>query len=224
MPTSAAVLVRQNIYNGGNLIGCVPDGGTSSTFLRGDGTWAAAAGSSAPEGYMSYLFNTVRQAYVANNYYTLTSIGQTAQRLSFDTDLGASSPAAMSVAMTDIEHVAGCFLYAPTGVTCGSAYPNMKVCDMNFQFVGDADSAGASWEIQLWKTSQCTSGTYTLAGEAAFSSISADTLYCRIIAWESTALQTLAPGEAFFITAKADTAVASGDFQLNTSIRWKGVA
>tara|TARA_R110000737_G_scaffold29291_2_gene47785 strand:+ start:1621 stop:3309 length:1689 start_codon:yes stop_codon:yes gene_type:complete len=225
IPTSGAVVVRQNIYNGGSLIGCVPDGGTNTTFLRGDGSWVAPSSSpTAPEGYMSYLFNAVRQDFTATNYYTLTVIGQTAQRISFDTDLGASSPAAMSVAMTDIEHVTGCFLHAPTGVTCGSAYPNMKVCDMDFQFVGDAAVAGASWEIQLWKTSQCTSGTYTLAGTATFTSISADTLECRSMVWVSAALQTLNPGEAFFITAKADTAVSSGDFQLNTSMRWKGMA
>ena len=225
IPTSGAVVVRQNIYNGGSLIGCVPDGGTNTTFLRGDGSWVDPSSSpTAPEGYMSYLFNAVRQDFTATNYYTLTVIGNTAQRISFDTDLGASSPAAMSVAMTDIEHVTGCFLHAPTGVTCGSAYPKMKVCDMDFQFVGDAAVAGASWEIQLWKTSQCTSGTYTLAGTATFTSISADTLECRSMVWVSAALQTLNPGEAFFITAKADTAVASGDFQLNTSMRWKGMA
>ena len=223
-PTSGAVFVTQNIYNGGNLIGCVPDGGTNSTFLRGDGTWAAAAGSSAPEGYMSYLFNAVRESFTANNYYTLTKLLSTnTYRLAFDTDLGVSSPAVMAGAMTDIEHIAGCFLRIPTGITCGSAYPNMKVCDMDFQFVGDAAATGTGWEIQLWKTSQCTSGTYTLAGTASFGTVSADTLYCRAIVWESAALQTLAPGEAFFITVKPDTIVSSGDFQLNTSIRWKGV-
>jgi hypothetical protein len=44
IPTTGLVLVRQNIYNGGSLIGCVPDGGTAGTFLQGDGTWAAPAG------------------------------------------------------------------------------------------------------------------------------------------------------------------------------------
>lgn len=44
IPTTGLVLVRQNIYNGGSLIGCVPDGGTAGTFLQGDGTWASPTG------------------------------------------------------------------------------------------------------------------------------------------------------------------------------------
>ena len=43
-PNSGAVLVRQNIYTGGSLIGCVPAGGTAHTFLQGDGTWATPTG------------------------------------------------------------------------------------------------------------------------------------------------------------------------------------
>ena len=43
-PTTGAVLVRQNIYAGGSNIGCVPDLGTASTFLRGDGTWVTPTG------------------------------------------------------------------------------------------------------------------------------------------------------------------------------------
>ena len=43
-PTIGDVLVRQNIYAGGSLIGCVPTGGTASNFLRGDGTWVTPTG------------------------------------------------------------------------------------------------------------------------------------------------------------------------------------
>ena len=39
-PTTGAVEVIANKYNGGNNVGYVPSGGSSSTFLRGDGSWA----------------------------------------------------------------------------------------------------------------------------------------------------------------------------------------
>jgi len=43
-PGVGGVIVRQNIYDGASLIGCVPAGGTASTFLRGDGTWVTPTG------------------------------------------------------------------------------------------------------------------------------------------------------------------------------------
>jgi len=43
-PTTGDVLIRSNVYAGASLIGCVPAGGTASTFLQGDGTWATPTG------------------------------------------------------------------------------------------------------------------------------------------------------------------------------------
>ncbi len=42
-PTTGAVKVQSMKYNGGSNVGHVPAGGSSSTFLRGDGTWATPA-------------------------------------------------------------------------------------------------------------------------------------------------------------------------------------
>tara|TARA_R100001198_G_C5242381_1_gene220018 strand:- start:182 stop:2320 length:2139 start_codon:yes stop_codon:yes gene_type:complete len=39
-PTTGAVKVQSMAYDGGSDVGHVPSGGSSSTFLRGDGTWA----------------------------------------------------------------------------------------------------------------------------------------------------------------------------------------
>lgn len=44
-PTSGAVVVTSNAYDGGNNVGHVPRGGTVETFLRGDGAWAVPSGS-----------------------------------------------------------------------------------------------------------------------------------------------------------------------------------
>jgi hypothetical protein len=42
-PTTGNVLVKSMAYSGGSNIGHVPSGGSSSTFLRGDGTWVTPA-------------------------------------------------------------------------------------------------------------------------------------------------------------------------------------
>lgn len=43
-PTTGAVLIQSNAYTGGVNVGHVPAGGTGTTFLRGDGTWAIPPG------------------------------------------------------------------------------------------------------------------------------------------------------------------------------------
>ncbi len=42
-PTTGDVKVKSMAYSGGNNVGHVPSGGSSSTFLRGDGTWVTPA-------------------------------------------------------------------------------------------------------------------------------------------------------------------------------------
>lgn len=45
-PSTGSVVVSSAVYNGGSNIGVVPDGGSSTTFLKGDGTWGSVGGSS----------------------------------------------------------------------------------------------------------------------------------------------------------------------------------
>jgi hypothetical protein len=223
-PTTGLVQVQSNAFGGGDAVGHVPDAtGNTANFLKGDGTWAAAGGAAAaPEGYLPYLLGVAKTAFTSGNYHTLAlnNTNTTGDRTVFSTDLGASSPAVMAGTMTDIQHIAGCFLYNPRTNACSSAFPNMKVCDFEMQFLSEFGSH--AWDVELWKTSQCSTGTYTLAGSYQFPTVVADTLYCGTIVWVSSALQTLLPGEAFFITLRTNGTLAAADVTLNIVARWQG--
>ena len=223
-PTTGPVQVQSNAFGGGDAVGHVPDAtGNTANFLKGDGTWAAAGGAAAaPEGYLPYLLGVAKTAFTSGNYHTLAlnNTNTTGDRTVFSTDLGASSPAVMAGTMTDIQHIAGCFLYNPRTNACSSAFPNMKVCDFEMQFLSEFGSH--AWDVELWKTSQCSTGTYTLAGSYQFPTVVADTLYCGTIVWVSSALQTLLPEEAFFITLRTNGTLAAADVTLNIVARWQG--
>ena len=67
-PTSGAVQITPHIYAGGSNIGVVPAGGTSSSYLKGDGTWGAIA--------CCNLADTLAVGNTANNIsITLTGTG-----------------------------------------------------------------------------------------------------------------------------------------------------
>ena len=56
-PTTGNVKVQSMAYDGGSDVGHVPSGGSSSTFLRGDGTWVTP--STGSNNYLTSLsFNT----------------------------------------------------------------------------------------------------------------------------------------------------------------------
>ena len=68
-PTSGAVAVSSAVYSGGANIGVVPDGGTSTTFLKGDGQWATPTGASATI--------TTRSTTTADAITTVFALGAT---------------------------------------------------------------------------------------------------------------------------------------------------
>lgn len=226
-PSVGLVTVASNAFDGSNKVGHVPDasGATGSTdFLRADGTWAApVAASSGSGGLQTFMLTQAKTPVVANDYMTLAlnNVNSTGDRTVFSTNLGASSPAVMAGTMTDGQHVAGCFLYNPTTTGCVTSTPAMKCCDAYFQYL--PEFSGHNFTVELWKTSVCTTGTYTAAGSATVSS-TAGTLACDSIAFVSQALQTLQLGEAFFITVKQDATLTGNDFLLNLTVRYEMVA
>ena len=226
-PTTGGVQVYSNSFNGSDKVGHVPDAsaaGATTDFLRADGTWATpAGGSSGFGGLQTFMLTQAKTGVTANNYMTLAlnNTNTTGDRTVFSTDLGASSPAVMAGTMTDGQHVAGCFLYNPVTSSCLTATPAMKCCDIYFQYL--PEFSGHNWTLEIWKTSVCTSGTYTAAGSATVSS-TAGTLTCDSITFVSAALQTLQLGEAYFITVKQDSTLVANDFLLNLTVRYEMVA
>ena len=226
-PTVGLVTVASNAFDGSDKVGHVPDasGATAGTdFLRADGTWAApTAASSGFGGLQTFMLTQAKTGVTANNYMTLAlnNTNTTGDRTVFSTDLGSSSPAVMAGTMTDGQHVAGCFLFNPVSSSCLTATTAMKCCDIYFQYL--PEFSGHNWTLELWKTSVCTTGTYTAAGSVTVSS-TAGTLTCDAISFVSQALQTLQLGEAFFITVRQDTSLTANDFLLNLTVRYEMVA
>ena len=226
-PSVGLVTIATNAFDGSDKVGHVPDasGATGSTdFLRADGTWATPAGASSGfGGLQTFMLTQAKTGVTANNYMTLAlnNTNTTGDRTVFSADLGSSSPAVMAGTMTDGQHVAGCFLFNPVTSSCLTATTAMKCCDIYFQYLPEL--SGHNWTLELWKTSVCTTGTYTAAGSATVSS-TAGTLVCDSITFVSTALQTLQLGEAYFITVKQDATLAANDFLLNLTVRYEMVA
>ena len=119
--------------------------------------------------------------------------------------------------MTTINHVAGILFSNPGEGACSTGFTDIPVCQAQIQGIS---SVAGTVILELWKTSLCTHPTtYTLAGTCEMT-VLADRVGCGTVTWVSAALRTLAPGEAFFVTARTDYTNASASFQLNLSLRW----
>lgn len=227
LPNTGNVIVSSNAFDGSDKVGHVPSSSAAvqtTTFLRADGTWEVPAGGSSGGfgGLQTFLLSQAKQTVVANNYMTLAvnNISPQSDRTVFSTDLGATAPDA-SPFPTDKQHVAGCFLSNPPIAGCMTATPAMKCCNIHFTFLPEFGSHTLT--VDLWKTSLCTSGTYTKAGSVILTA-NIDTLECGEITFINAPLQTLQLGEAFFITVQSNAALTANDFTLNTTIRYEMVA
>ena len=147
-PTSGAVLVTPHIYNGGSNVGAVPSGGTSTSYLRGDGNWASIPAS---EFSQTYVFNSAGSQMDQNTYFTYRGIDDSNFNTGKDTvdnNLGASSPTAGTYSA--IDYFAGIITSNAQVGSCGSSLSNHIVCSVDYSLISSIEG---TFELSLWKVS-----------------------------------------------------------------------
>tara|TARA_R110001606_G_C15370445_1_gene649472 strand:- start:60 stop:1892 length:1833 start_codon:yes stop_codon:yes gene_type:complete len=214
-PTTGSVVVTPNAFNGAANVGHVPSSAAASqttTFLRADGSWQVPA-ADAPHGIENFKFYSDNISYNGSTYYTLEKATLTAQPNVFR---NSTNPLA---AMTYLDEMAGIIFTNPGDGTCASGFNNIAICNGKVQI--GANQAG-TFRITLWKIELCGGIAATIAGYAAITLGGGGAMGCADITWVSTALRTLEPDYAFYVTFDTGTTTyASGlGFSANVSLRW----
>ena len=214
-PTTGSVVVTPNAFNGAANVGHVPSSAAASqttTFLRADGSWQVPAADS-PHGIENFKFYSDNISYNGSTYYTLEKATLTAQPNVFR---NSTNPLA---AMTYLDEMAGIIFTNPGDGTCASGFNDIAICNGKVQI--GANQAG-TFRITLWKIELCGGIAATIAGYAAITLGGGGAMGCADITWVSTALRTLEPDYAFYVTFDTGTTTyASGlGFSANVSLRW----
>ena len=119
---TGAVTVTTNKYDGGSNVGYVPDGGSNTTFLRGDGTWIS------PSGTPLVIENEGVQVAAAADKINFTGVGVTASAVG--NDVTVNIPDAYVVEDIQLASAVskGTALYV-SGPAHGSGRPTVDIAD-----------------------------------------------------------------------------------------------
>ena len=219
-PTTGAVVVTPNAFNGGANVGHVPTAptGASATthFLRADATWQAPP-SNVPHGVQNFKFFSNFQAYSGVTYYTLLKSTSLVGQSSYipNTITTVINPLA---ALSYAEETGATFFVNPgEGINCSTGYPDLVICNARIQISSNYVN---TYKVQFWKIQQCAGVAPTLAGTIDIP-VGAGSMACADMLFSSLALRTLEPGYGYFITVYMGTPYASGlGFVVNVSLRW----
>ena len=214
-PITGSVEVIQNIYNGGSLIGCVPEGGTNSTFLRGDGAWVAPL--QAPEWVTREPLTSNKVTFTGGSYYANVSPGSAGFPLSWAFAL-AGSPAAG--VLPDANFVTSLVASNIGNGTCSSIYPNHQLCQATYNMVSDnADT----YTFELWKVDL--SGSVGVQAASVAIVAAANTMYAGDLGLNAgSGENVLEPGTGYIWTVRATAGGSVSSVYFNASFKWTGVA
>tara|TARA_R110000824_G_scaffold243207_1_gene431836 strand:- start:471 stop:2117 length:1647 start_codon:yes stop_codon:yes gene_type:complete len=214
-PLTGSVEVIQNIYNGGSLIGCVPEGGTNATFLRGDGSWVAPL--QAPEWVTREPLTSNKVTFVGGSYYANVSPGSAGFPLSWAFELSASP--AIS-ALPDENFVTSLVASNIGNGACSSSYPNHQLCQATYNMVSDnADT----YTFELWKVDL--SGSVGVLAASVAIVAAANTMYAGDLGLNAgSGENVLEPGKGYIWTVRATAGGSVSSVYFNASFKWTGVA
>jgi hypothetical protein len=213
-PTTGAVVVDPQIYNGAGNTGFVPSGGTASTFLRGDGTWASGGITDTNSQELTFINRLVKYGppYTAGDYMALNPALNSAFTGpdNYNHVLTSGNPSATPP--TVMETFAGSVFRVPTD-GCSTGKPNFTICSMTTAGVlGIVDTSPTVLTIEVWRlpNGPCASGDTYLAGTCTMSFTAASTpVCCAAGTIVSTGNQIFQPGDAMMLTWRMDQDITS---------------
>ena len=218
-PTTGAVVVTPHSYAGGANVGHVPTGGSATTFLRGDGTWAAIAG--VPRWSQYFKFFNGKFTVTSGDYMINAGIGDfgaATPSQNFIVSHGASSPAA--VAITDARLMENIYFGNAGDGSCLSGYPINSVCSVDYQILLDQT---CNVTIDIWKVDEA-GGTATATPLASGTiAITASTLATGELTVASGTNNQLAAGERAIITWRSDTTYSNKALSMGLTVRFQAV-
>lgn len=217
-PVTGPVVVTPNSYAGGANVGHVPAGGSATTFLRGDGTWATPT-VAAPE-YNKYLkFANTKWTVTAGDYMINPGVGDFnmgAGFANFAISHGASDPSA--VAITDAR-LAMNIIAANTTTGCLTAYPSMQLCQISYHWF---TTQAADYTFDVWKVPRTGGVANASVVATATVTTAASTLATGNLTITAGAVSILANTDTYILTVRSNTTFSNQLCSLGLTLKFQG--
>ena len=203
-------------YAGGTLEGFVPQGGTNTSFLRGDGTWAIPTGSGGGSNNFSTNFKFgIVDTNMFNGFYAYSNITQGSwnpsdgDKLVFIATLGGDT-------WTNSQKL-GATIYnnANNGATtCPTDTLQSNLCAAQISLTG---TAGANYLIELYKWDPCNvSATPSKVGATQINATGTDNIVCGTITMSPNFL--VGTEALYFSVSGVNSGI--GSMQGRCDLRW----